>query len=136
MPIFKKEVALDMDKLSHFKEQSILSTLKLPFRLASDCFKLIMEKRKKQQVYILTNQKSVKDKKFYNLYVEHEKLNLVEIQDTKKRLFTFSFSDQVLTLNGKIQNASFVEQFNQKLDNIMDDLRKGKARLWESHRDQ
>lgn len=132
MSVFKKKVDLDMGKFSVFSEQPLQSVLKAPFRLATECFKLIMEKRKARQVYILTNKKSQKDKKFYNLYVEKEVLNLVEIQDKQKRLFTFSFADQTLKLNGQAQNASFLDQFNQKLDTIMDDLKKGKARLWES----
>lgn len=112
---------------SHKKE-----TTKKKGKPATDCLKHIIDKKGENFFYILTNKGLSQNKSiYYSLYFDQEKINLVEKTPVSKKESNFKFKEKQLEINGNKTPANFIEDFNQKIDKIMSDLKTGKASLWE-----
>lgn len=132
MSVFKEKETLNINQLqTPRKESTMTPSQKETARSAIECLKEIIQEKQDDYFYILTNKKTAHDPKYYSLYFDKEKVELIEKNHEAKKKSDFFYKNEVLEINGQKCKADFLSEFNRKIDKIVDELKVGKATLWE-----
>jgi hypothetical protein len=84
---------------------------------------------------VITNYSKTRvlSKIFYVMKIERDRIELAEKSETMKNYINYDYQSNEITLNNKPMSQIYFQEFKKRINRILEDIDRNKARVFEEH---